>query len=935
VAVKDSRDNLKDAKRDLKEYENNVKQLQNNLAQMEADYENGEPGINYNDLLEMRELVEEVEGDKEWYQVGVVAASADLTAKTTALAQQTAAAAQSTGTYGFNAGVQLDIDANKSEETISETTSLASNISGDNIHIQTGAGQESAAGTNTTIQGSNLIASDSLSINTGSLDVLASRDTLEVDSKSEQASISAQMTVYGASGGASLSGSYSRSKSGEKHTTYNNSTLLADNITLNTTDDTTIRGGNVRADTALNADIGGNLTVESVQNRSRTQNNSMGVSGGISLGGTADSKKDSVTNSAGQTVSNTRGQGVSDIAGLAGANGGINAANGMSVTKETVRSSLTSGGIANITVGGITQITGATIGTTDDEGNDLGNLNLTTSELRFTDLRDTHVSSQTSGSISTSVSISGGGEKDPLAKDGQGREMDINTTNITYSNASEYDASNAMATLGTGNITVGGMALEQDGELTEAGAAEGSALAGLNRDTANTTNELWSIERQEGNVDLQVDHRMFTTEGRAQISHELDQFGENIQVISQDVPKAYEGNAFERAVGSFLEDLNGWTYGVTPSDLSGGGLIGALPSVLGDNDIQHQSILVRSADDPLVLDGDYDSYKIIENPNAGDVGAPSFIVETLNGSGTDNAKLNYLLEGIINDPGQNQSTTELNGLTLVVGADIDTSTATDQNAVNGMLNNWLQAVVNGKQQTGSDTFNLAYNPSHGVLGDLLESGVDKFFGNGVLQSGVARQTGEFIGSTVLARSSQYNSIATDSDADVYLANFAMHSQGNLLGNAGLNYLRSIGFDFSGAQSQSLGVTFFSYGSPVENKTMKSSIERLGFTYVGSNSNVGDSVSEGLGGNKGLYLPVDSVGEENTLSGLERITRGLFGVEVSGEREGGILNVKNGDKYEIVDEHGGVINDVSTHSTYRCVERSNTCGNRNFSKWGER
>src|SRR5690554_5272566 len=507
VAAEDARKNVKQAKKDLKEYENNLKQLQSSLGQMETDYENGVPGVHYNDLLEMRELVDDVEGDKEWYQAGVVLAAADLTAKITSLAQQTAAAAQSTGTYGFNAGVQLDIEASKSEETINETTSLASNITGDNIHIQTGVGQATAAVTHTTIQGSNLIARDALSINTGSLDVLASRDTLEIDSKSEQASISAQMTVYGASGGASLSGSYSRSKSGENHTTYNNSTLLADNMTLNTTDDMTIRGGNVRADTALNANIGGNLTVESVQNRSRTENNSMGVSGGISLGGTG-AKKDTT-------------QGLSDVGGLAGANGGINASNGMSVTKETVRSSLTSGGTANITVGGITQITGATIGTTDDDGNDLSNLNLTTSELRFTDLRDTHVSSQTSGSISTSVSISGGGEKDPLAKDGKGREMDINTTNITYSNASEYDASNAMATLGTGNITVGGVALEQDGELTDAGAAEGSALAGLNRDTTNTTNELWSIDRQEGDVDLQVDHRMLSEEGRKEIKEDF------------------------------------------------------------------------------------------------------------------------------------------------------------------------------------------------------------------------------------------------------------------------------------------------------------------------------------------------------------------------------------------------------------------------------
>ncbi|WP_020210961.1 hemagglutinin repeat-containing protein [Gilvimarinus chinensis] len=932
-ATEDARKNVKQAKKDLKNYENNLKQLQSNLGQMEADYENGVPGINYNDLLEMRELVEDVEGDKEWYQGGVVLAEADLTAKITALAQQTAAAAQSTGTYGFNAGVQLDIDASKTEETIKETTSLASNVTGQNIHIQTGVGQASAAGTNTTIQGSNVIADNALSINTGSLDVLASRDTLEIDSNSEQAHITAQMTVYGASGGASISGDYSRSKSGENHTTYNNSTLMADNMTLNTIDDATIRGGNVRAESVLNATIGGDLAVESVQNRSRTQNNSMGVSGGISLGGTADSKKDSVTNSAGQTVSNTRGQGVSDIAGLAGANGGINASNGMSVTKETVRSSLTSGGIANINVGGVTQITGATIGTTDDEGNDLGNLNLTTSELRFTDLRDIHMSNQTSGSISTSVSLSGASTTEleqgqTLAKDGEGRDMTVNTTNITYSNASEYDASNSMATLGTGNITVGGVALEENGELTEAGAAEGSVLAGLNRDTANTTKELWSIDRQEGNVDLQVDHRFFSEEGRGQIQGDLESFGENIQIISQNVPKAYEGNAFEMAIGEFLEDLNDWTYGITPSDLSGGGLIGGLPSVLGVKDNQHQPIIVMPTDDPLASGGDYDSYKIIENPNDSIVDSQAFIVESLSGSGSDTAKLNYLLKEILSDPGQRPSAGELNGLTLVIGADIDKSTATDQNSVNGMLNNPLQAIINGKQQTQSDRFNVAYNPTHGVVGDLLEAGMDKLFDRAGLQSGVSRQTGEYISNTLSARSEQYSEIGEKKDDDVYIANFALHSQANAIVNAALNN-DGVRIDKLGITTkQAAGVTFMMYGSPVANESMERSVRESGFTFAGSISNDGDSVSEVLGGNQGLYLPeVKGKDLNSPLSFVERIARGINGFE----GEGGIVNTLRGDKNEILDEEGNVTNNISTHSTYSCVEESKTCGNRNFSR----
>jgi len=287
----------------------------------------------------------------------------------------------------------------------------------------------------------------------------------------------------------------------------------------------TIHGGNVHADSQLTADIGGDLTVESLQNRSRTKDNSLGISAGTSFGD----------------------------GGVTGANAGLNASNGMSVTRETVRSSLTSGGTADITVAGNTQIIAATIGTIDEEGNDLGNLNLTTGSLNFTNLRDINQSSQTSGSLSTSVSI-GGGSGSELAKDGKGREMTVNTTNLTYSNTSEYSAGNAMATLGTGTITVGGTVLEENGELTEAGQNSDSPLAGLNRDTTDTTYELWDVERTEGNIDLQVDHRMLSEEGRAEIRQQIRTLPDNLEQVANklvdDIERMMDPGAGRRAASN-------------------------------------------------------------------------------------------------------------------------------------------------------------------------------------------------------------------------------------------------------------------------------------------------------------------------------------------------------------------------------------------------
>src|SRR5690606_34966264 len=308
IAVDEAKDQLEQAKKDYKKYEKDLDNLQKTLTELEADYANKTPGVSYEDVLELRELVDDVKGDKEWYVAGIALAAVNLTSKVTALAQQTAAAAQSTATYGFNAGVQLDIEASKTTTSIKETTAVASTVSGNNINIQTGVGKGSAEGTSTNIGGSHLQAKDTLAINTGELNITASKNTQEIDRITEQSHISAQMTAYGAAaGGVSVNADFSRSKNSETHTTINNSTLTADIIQLTTTGDTNIRGGNVHADSTLVTDIGGDLNVESLQNRSRTKNNSAGISGGFSASG-------------------------GDVTGI---NGGINASNGMSTTRET------------------------------------------------------------------------------------------------------------------------------------------------------------------------------------------------------------------------------------------------------------------------------------------------------------------------------------------------------------------------------------------------------------------------------------------------------------------------------------------------------------------------------------------------------------------------------------------------------------------------
>ncbi|HWV14976.1 MAG TPA: hemagglutinin repeat-containing protein [Cellvibrio sp.] len=554
LAVDKAKEQLEKAKKEFKAYERNLDQLQTQLGQLESDYNNKVPGIAYADLLELREIISDSKDDKEWYQAGVALAATNLASSITALVQQTVAAVQSTGTYGFNAGVQLDIDASKSTSKNNSTTAQASNLSGHNIVMQTGTatadGSLNREGTTTNIKGSHLTARNQIDIHTGELNLLNSTDTTEQKNENEHGHITAQMTVYGASGGVSVSGSFDRSKDSNTTSTVNNTTLNADKINLSTLGDANLRGANVHADSALIADVGGDLNVESQQNRSRSKNNSAGISGGFSLGGKADdgTSPTAKTSRTGGNAFTNNLQGTGNVAGASGVNGGIHASNGMSLTRETVLTSLTSGGTADINVKGNTQITGALIATIDTKGKDTNQLNLDTKTLTFTDLRNTNISNQTSAGISTNLGINGNAKATDknasnTATTADGDQLRAQTSNLTYNNTQTNSGSKTLATLGHGNITVGGTEMERNGELTDAGKASNSPLILLNRDTTNTEKTLWNSEQSQ-TVDATLDHRLLTAEGHQQIKEDVKRTEIGIESIANlaDQSVSFLGN---------------------------------------------------------------------------------------------------------------------------------------------------------------------------------------------------------------------------------------------------------------------------------------------------------------------------------------------------------------------------------------------------------
>jgi hypothetical protein len=517
LALKEATGKVKQAETDYRRYQKEREGLESKLVQLEAEYAADGAGVTYTDLIELRELVEDVKGDEDWYVAGVALAAADVTMKGVNVAQQIEAGVATSAIYGFNAGVQLDIDATKTDEQSAATTSRASTLSANNVNIVTGLNNRSDAATdnlNTTlIQGSDIDANGSVNITTGTLDIQASRDTSSSSSEMQNGHITIAQTLGGAAGGPTVSASYNRNQSQDKTTTYNNSTLSGTDINISTTGDSNIQGGNVAAINSLNLDVGGDLTLESKQNRTRGSNKGFGISGGFGF--------DAGTQ-APDATSTAVGSALSSL------NGGLNASSGRYQTRETVLSSLT-GDKVNINVEGNSNIVGALIAAQDSEGNDNGNVTFDTGSLSFTDLSNTSYSSEQSAGINLNVGIgdtqaapnseqaavNDTNPANPTSPSGAGEtasnSLDINSSQYTYSNTSSIDKSKTLATIGQGTVTVGAETLD-----------EASTDININRDTDNVDKELYSIDRQQGNIDLTVDHE--------QVGQAVDEIVEKSQV---------------------------------------------------------------------------------------------------------------------------------------------------------------------------------------------------------------------------------------------------------------------------------------------------------------------------------------------------------------------------------------------------------------------
>src|SRR5690554_4097281 len=312
-----------------------------------------------------------------------------------------------------------------------------------------------------------------------------------------------------------------------------------------TSDELTLRGAVVTANTANITT--GTLTVESLQDTHKSKNSSMGVNVGVGAGSDSVGKPQSGSGGANFAKGDSEGAITNEQSAILIANG----ADSQITAKDT---HLIGGMIANATWA---MPEGADENTTPVLI-DHGELNFTTDTLTTTDLRDYSKSSQTGAGIQTNfgVGVYDGTEKQ-LEQRGsahlKGEEYVSGSTSVSLQSEGHRMEGKTLATIGGGNITVGGVSLDEHEDFTD-----------LNRDVENA--QIVTLDQQTGamNGSVSVDHRWFSEAGRQVIKDQHIELKDNFKAtaggLAGDVARvgtvvASVGQITQ--MGNSLERING------------------------------------------------------------------------------------------------------------------------------------------------------------------------------------------------------------------------------------------------------------------------------------------------------------------------------------------------------------------------------------------
>ena len=483
---------LKKVKKEYDGYKHTRDDLKDKLHELKQAYKSKTPGIDGSDIEDLSDILENVNDEERYYKANIALAMANVEAKSLALVAQVAAAAKAASnwyTFGFSVGVAASVNGHKSKSNSNEVISNPSNLMANNIKILTP--------NDTTITGSNLSANNLIDINTNNLNINSSKNTYTSGSKDKSIGGTMRYTMYGGGGG-SAGLNYSTSSSDTESLTNNNSHLYsAKDMNINTANDATIKGANLRADERLNLKVGNNLSLESV--RDKYAHNERGYSVGVGIGFSADKSP----NSSFANPSSTK---------TTSSNANFSRSRSNTITKQTVLSSITANEL-NVEVGKNTHLKGSLLAAGEyDKDNtfiDNHNLNLKTNTLSYENLSNTSYAKGTNFSIGANYILEDKNNKDSKSNNNQEDKFTgLKSIDLSNHRNLSYTLSKNLATLGSGNIEIANK--ENSDDLTR-----------LNRDTTKLTKDLVNTSISS-NVDGSMDLRVLTKSGQKDIKDEFN-----------------------------------------------------------------------------------------------------------------------------------------------------------------------------------------------------------------------------------------------------------------------------------------------------------------------------------------------------------------------------------------------------------------------------
>ena len=461
--------------------------------------------------------------------------------------------------------MRADLATTKQESSLKQTSSNKSSLNAKHININS---NDALA-----ITGSDIVSKEEINLNSNNLNINSSEDTLKYKSSTKSLTTGFGFTFYGGNS-KSLELGLNDTRQSEQSLTNNNSHLYSSkDMNINTANDATIKGANLRADERLNLKVGNNLSLESTRDIRDASSKSKGINLSASYSGATNTKHfasgDSSLSSVGASISKSSSN---------------------TKIKQTNLSSITANEL-NVEVGNNTHLKGSLLAAGEyDKDNtfiDNHNLNLKTNTLSYENLSNTSYAKGTNFSIGANYAFKTQNDKQKYSNDKENintklnnqdktNHQDLNSKilSTTYSNNKNlsYQTSKTLATIGKGNLDIKDKDNSDDAQR-------------LNRDTDKINKGLYQ-GGFSSNIDASVDMRLFSGQGRKQIEKEFIDMDKNMATIAETLPDADSDNPIEATFGYIWNTIGGLTLGVLPTNSNLGGLLGSIPGYFGYEDSQ-------------------------------------------------------------------------------------------------------------------------------------------------------------------------------------------------------------------------------------------------------------------------------------------------------------------------------------------------------------